>query len=308
MLNLFFSCFILSIYTPIAAGLDLTRSYQNGPVALSSSASLFYEVNTTIDIARFALLINDSEMAIDGSAWVGLGIGEPTSGSMIGADIVTAQFAPGATNSCSIVDRYVPFVAFPWDEAPSIFPLPDDCAEPDWTLISCQRDASGAVLLEIDRPLTVKDDKQDRAILPGDSAVLNAYGGDFGYHNSNRESIAVTLYDANKNTDDHDTLIDRKKVPNDVDGFFDIRATNYSIPTKLTTYACTSIRIPLPPGKDHMIIGGEPLIEDKDDSPVHHFTLYLCKGEEYYNATKNTDACEGEPLLGPIGNPNATCS
>lgn len=43
-------------------------------------------------MARFALVVNDSKVIDDGVAWVGIGIGEPTSGSVIGADIVNAQF------------------------------------------------------------------------------------------------------------------------------------------------------------------------------------------------------------------------
>lgn len=306
-LNLALSNLTCCICLCIVAGLNPTLSYNKGPIILTEKATLFYEVSPIDDMARFALIINDTSVLSDGAAWVGIGIGEPTSGSMIGADIVTAEFKSGVMDSCSIVDRYVPFVAYPWDEAPSIFPIPDDCSEPDWSLISCQRDMSGVAVLEISRSLSVKDDKQDRAILPGNSNVLYAYGGQFGYHGSNRHSESITLY-REEEDDDEDMNNDENGLPSDVDGSFELRATNYRIPAKTTTYACTTRRMPLQTDQRYMIIGAEPLLSNTTGSMVHHFTLYLCKGEEYYRQTKNTTVCEGNPFLGPVANRNASCS
>lgn len=305
--SLSFICFFCCTLFGTVAGVDLTRTYRKGPVTLTSSAKLFYEVDTKDAVARFALVVNDSAVIDDGAAWVGIGIGEPTSGSMIGADIVTAQFEAGAMNSCIIVDRYVPFVAYPWNEAPTIFPLPDDCPEPDWTLVSCQRNGLGATVFEVTRPLSVNDDKQDRAILPGDSNVLHAYGGQFGYHGPNRNSAKIRLYSEEGEENDHGTANSQGYLPSDIDGYFDLNATDYHVPAQLTTYACTTKRIPLPLGRNFMIIGGEPLLNNVTGFMVHHFIVYLCSGEEYYEQTKKTIICEGDPISGPAGNSNAAC-
>lgn len=210
-------------------------------------------------------------------------------------------------SSCTVVDRYEPFVAYPWDEAPTMFPLPDDCPEPDWTLESCQRDGLGAVVLEVSRPLSVRDNRQDRAILPGDSNVLHAYGGQFGYPGPNRHSAVIRLYTEEAEEDDRDSGIDQESLPSDVDGYFDLTATDYHIPARLTTYACTTRRIPLPSNRKLMIVGGEPLLNNVTSSMVHHFTVFLCAGKKYYEQTKTTTICEGNPILGPLGNRDASC-
>jgi hypothetical protein len=49
----------------------------------------------------------------DDGRYVAIGFGEPTSGSMLGADIVTASVSDAG--AIQIDDRYVPFVAFPFE-------------------------------------------------------------------------------------------------------------------------------------------------------------------------------------------------
>lgn len=306
--KLYFNTFLYCTFLVVTYGLDLTYTYRKGPLSLTSSATLFYEVDIKDGTARFALVVNDSLVLDDGAAWIGIGIGEPASGSMIGADIVTAHFEAGAMKSCSITDRYVPFVAYPWDETPTIFPLPDDCPEPDWALLSCQRNGEGSIIFEVSRPLSVKDNKQDRAILPGDSNVLHAYGGQFGYHGPNRHSATIRLYNEECDENDYNIANDQDSLPSDIDGYFDLRAKSYQIPARRTTYACTTSRIHLPPGRKRMIVGGEPLLDNGTASLVHHFTVYLCAGEKYYKQTKQTSICEGTPISGPAGNPNASCN
>lgn len=206
------------------ADLTPTHNYTAEPVRLSEVAKLYHDANPKDDIVHFALIIDDPAAVTNSRNWLGIGIGEPSSGSMLGADIVTAAFEPNATSTCTLVDRHVPFAAYPIGStnggSASVFPFEDDCPDSDWKLVSCGRDvAKGHLLLEVSRPLSAVDN-QDRAILPGFSAVMFAYGNSFGYHSSRRQSVQVVLYD------DPELPALRVDLPDDVEGSFELVATN----------------------------------------------------------------------------------
>lgn len=166
-----------------AAGL---RSY-NASARLDETATLSWTLTPTA--VRFGLVVTDAALfggdAAAAAAWVGLGIGEPTSGSMLGADIVTAEFTGPA--ACALVNRHVPSVAVPLGSSTggdAIFPEPDaPCAAPSWALASCAVDAAaGSVTLEVDRPLAAANAAEDRPVVAGRNGLMYAYGDGFGYH------------------------------------------------------------------------------------------------------------------------------
>lgn len=141
-----------SVPSSSAVPFTLTHVYSSASVHLSSIATLHHDVNLTANTITLALIILDylTLSDPDAPAWVGLGIGEPSSGSMLGADIVTAEFAAGANDSCTITDRYVPWTAYPLTQPPYPFPLPDDCGISDWELVSCSTiAANGTAVLEV---------------------------------------------------------------------------------------------------------------------------------------------------------------
>lgn len=301
-----------------------TRSYRHGPITLSPSSALSFSVNIPKDRIYLGVFISDPHLLSDPSAsppWAGLGIGEPTSGSMLGADIVTIEFAPivnttsAPSSACTLVDRYVPWTAHPLTTAPGPFPLPDDCPEPDWALVSCTHDPdSGSITFEVSRSLAIDASRQvqDRPIVSGSNPVLVAHGmlagGAVTNHGGNRVSTRVTFFTAD------DTGFDLEpNLPPDVDGSFIVRATDYELPTRRTTYTCTSARIPLHGRwrEGRMIVAAEPVISQDSAEFVHHFVAYLCSGASYFEKTKTTKSCFGEPdavVDGPGGNPEAMCS
>lgn len=292
----------------------LSSKYAHGPIPVTSTASIYHEANPEQNSIRLALVITDSSAVDTTENWLGLGIGEPTSGSMPGSDIVTAQFVRGASDKCEIVDRYVPFAAYPLGEgnstSPAVYPNADDCPTPDWTLVSCRRDATaGVMVLEVSRSLSVIDGKQDRAITPGPNAVLHAYGSSFSYHGANRHSSVISFYEDPELPPVDQSIAEFLESDNDVDGHVDIRSTDFIVPTaEATTYACTSVKLPLGDDDRRMIVAAEPLIENPKTSMVHHITLYLCRNERYAEETKDTVVCGGRPPYGPLGNRRARCS
>lgn len=294
--------------------LRLSRSYEHGPIAFDSNAALYFTVDPQTSTAYLAVTLNDSDVVSSSLNWIGVGVSEPTAGSMLGADVVTAEFSSGQTDSCTFVDRYVPFYAFPLREsvgnASSAFPIPDDCQDDaSWTLISCLRsDQDGQMVLEVSRPLQAHD-TQDREIPPGLNHIIYAYGTNFGYHGSRRRSIPVTLY--TERGTGTTGLNEDPPLPDDVDGSIDVTATSFKVPSgQVTTYACTSSVVSLQPGEQRMIVAAEPILNTTNVNMVHHFTFWLCEGREYAELIKNTVECStgDSEIPGPLGNPKALCT
>lgn len=237
---------------------------------------------------------------------------------MLGADIVTAQFSPSQVDECTIVDRHVPFVAYPLLESTadsqSVFPEPDDCqGDGSWVLVRCERDSESAeIVLEVTRSLDAHD-TQDRNITEGLNSVIYAYGQNFQYHGSRRGSQRVKLYTTESGETPGDKLLtDTPQLPDDVEGSFEVLATNYTVPsasTAGTIYSCTSSVFDLGANGKRMIIAAEPVLNSTIDM-IHHFTLYLCSGKEYADKVKSTVECTTDfdnGITGPIGNPEAKC-
>lgn len=289
------------------ASLTPSHTYTRPAVRLNNYSTLYHDANPFANTVHLALIVTDAAAIAAASApnWLGIGIGEPSSGSMPGSDILTAHFAANATSTCTIVDRHVPFVASPLSVSPSVFPFPDACPTPDWTLVRCARDiTANSMLLEVSRPLSARDNVQDRRVEPGLITLLTAHGGTFSYHGGNRHSLDIVLY-TTPETVHH--ITDEAALPDDVDGFEDLRFEDYLIPQQDTTYAATSFRIPRAPGTSRMIIAVEPLFSSPDHGMVHHYVLYLCAGDEYARLTRGTIDTEKKPY-GPLGNSLANCS
>ena len=308
--------FFFLFLTSILAKPQVEGTYEHGPIEIDEKGSFYFTIDQTTNKARLAIVVNEKNTPENGPAWVGLGISEPTSGSMLGADVVTAEWSTSGKENCTLVDRYVPFFAFPLNEAvneaQAVFPLKDDCQDDEsWILKRCSRETSGFVL-EVERDLKAHD-TQDRDIPSGTNNIIYAYGGAFMYHGPRRRSSKVVLY---KNQTGGDFDLEggigkaQRELPSDVDGNFTIGATNYSPPTqKITTYACTGSRIPIKKGEKKMIVAVDHFI-DADEDLVHHFTVQLCKGEEYLKQIEKTRECStaDDGFSGPIGNSEARCT
>lgn len=286
--------------------------YGQGPVRIDDHAELWYGVDIDSRTAYLAVRVKDSEVVAETSkTWISLGVSEPTSGSMLGADVVTAEYIDDLT--CTVTDRYVPFFAYPLGEttpdSPSAFPFPDDCQDDDsWIVEKCERDfEAGEMILEVSRSLDAHD-TQDRDIVEGLNSIIYAYGNSFEYHGGNRGGIKVVLYEKDM-ASDGGPITAEPDLPDDVDGSFTVLATNYTVPSNMTTtYSCTSMKVDLGENSKRMIIAAEPVLNAPIDM-VHHFTLYLCREEAYLELTKETTTCMSlNGINGPLANPAAGCS
>jgi len=152
--------------------------YRNSRM-LSESYTLYWNVDPveteTITIA----------MQVKTTGWVGFGLGEPTSGSMPGADIIVGMVRDG---KAEITDRHA---------IDKIMPIVDDCQ--DWVLINGEEN-DGVTIIEASRKLNTKDN-QDRPVMGGSVRIVYAYAATgldvFDYHGPNRHGTAQVLFGAN---------------------------------------------------------------------------------------------------------------
>jgi len=222
------------------------------------------------------------------AAWIGLGIGEPSSGGMLGSDIFSAEFKYGDMDKCTVKNRHVPFVAHPVTESPGAFPVEDDCQTDNfWTLVSCSRDTQkGTITLEVVRPITATS-KQDRTVEHGEQPMLFAYGPTtFKYHSKNRGTKRVVLF----NEDGSYAVEEMPALPEDVSSNATIIATGYKVPFE-ASIACSTKLVPIPPGEKRFVVAADPIVTDL--TRIRKMYVYSCRNTDYSRAYLQTNSCSG---------------
>lgn len=296
-------CALLAILlSPVFA---LSRKYDRGPVPLSPKASLHWTLDNAASRISLALVIKDSAVlsgAGKNATWLGLGISEASAGSMIGADIASAEFVSGSLTKCALADRHVPFAAYPLGQttgnATGVFPEKDTCQDDgSWVLVSCARDPkAGTAALELSRTLAAHDG-QDREIGLGIQALIFAYGvKGFKYHGNLRGSAKLTLF----NKDGTYPPLKERPLPPKITFRHLVPATNYTVPSEnATTYACTTSIVPLPASRKRMLVAVDPVITDKSGkNVVHHLVVYACPPTNYSRRYFKTAWCTDDSPLG----------
>ena len=208
------------------------------------------------------------------NGWVGFGLAD--AGGMQGADVMLYE----SNNPSSLRDAHI---------LRERLPLTDDCQ--DWELIDdtpvVQRD--GFLIVQARRLLDTLD-AQDKVILNDQgrsmspTRIIGAWGNgtaSVSYHGPNRILGAVRFHSLP--TDDGYILDPYEQFQEDMateaEGFFELRASNYTIPANVTTYYyfCISWKDILAQGvQDGVpmhIIGFEPIIEANSGRYWHHFAL-----------------------------------
>ena len=209
------------------------------------------------------------------NGWVGFGLAD--AGGMFGADVMLYE----SENPDTVRDAYIL-----WDR----LPLTDDCQ--DWELIDdtpvIQQD--GFLIVQARRLLDTLDaqDKaiindQDRILAP--TRIIGAWGNDTAsasYHGPYRILSSMRFHDLP--TADHGSTLDpyeqfQEDMTVEAEGYFELRANNYTIPKNVTTYYsfCISwndiLAQGVPDGVPMHVIGFEPIMEASSGPYWHHFTL-----------------------------------
>ena len=251
--------------------------------------------------------------------WLGFGLSEM--GSMPGSDIVTVHVVNGKPLA---VDRFVPWVAAPLEQAPLPDPKPDDalCGKQDWTATAGSSSAS-AFQVTAERNLTTGD-KNDRDFVPSAwNRVVWAWGvvsassasaatPVTAYHGANRGYTTIKLGPlASASAASSATTASSGSsfvLPPDAANFTWLNLTGLPVsPTRQTQYVCQSFDIGT---TNRQLVSIEPFITNKY---VHHVIVHACGGSpttpwsaSYPNAT----ACQRNDLSGeglsPLGQGGCT--
>jgi len=221
------------------------------------------------------------------TGWVGFGLGEPTSGSMPGADLVIVSFESGAPE---VKDAYATAFATP---------TYDTCQ--DWRMLSASQ-AGGYSEIELERDLTTGD-SQDRDIVIGPNKVLYAYGlasqPALQYHQARRGMSEITFWadPAEELTLPYD--------PQEASAVLSLGG--FLVPAQKTTYVCSAHIIPLSPdAPDNHVIQIDPVIDPVSVEIAHHMIVHICDNnteDSYVNTYfNNPGQCNS-----PVGDTTRGC-
>eukprot|EP00039_Didymoeca_costata_P019432 m.337527 g.337527 ORF g.337527 m.337527 type:complete len:545 (-) comp18157_c0_seq1:1152-2786(-) len=251
--------FDLLVFSCAIASVSAARNYD-----VSDTLNIQWEVDNTKDIITFTLQTTVK------AEWIGLGIGEPGSGSMPGADIALVYKENG---------KYVVKDTYCLD-----YVLPTTDQHQDWTLINAEELTSGGLKAQISRPLQTEDVHYDRS-LDKSSALPNtlifAYGslagGNVQYHGGNRWRLNINLFlDINYQKE----LMQKS----DFDTIIVALNKNFSVPSDETTYNEQNLFLDndeyMMKLGDRTIIGIEPVVSEETESMVHHFLLYGMRDDD----------------------------
>jgi hypothetical protein len=291
-----------------ASCVDRSRSY-SGEAALSGDAA-DVRVQWSVDPGA-----GNVTLALSGSVdsgWLGLGLGESSSGSMLGADIVTARFGPGGLPV--VEDRFVPWQAFPFAPyggrlyspslpaeglatSPSLFPLLDESlgGSGSWEVLSGAQE--GGCSRVVMRRALVTGDRNDRPFTPGATqVVLWAYGGSaaVGYHGPNRGVLSIDFGAG--------SALEPPAAVSCANCYTaELRMHNYSVPVQETTYACQSFVFPGAEAGDAHAVAFYPRIDNAE--VVHHILVHSCANDSYFNLTLAQPGTCGNKDVGrsPLG-------
>eukprot|EP01113_Clastostelium_recurvatum_P036458 TRINITY_DN519_c0_g1_i1.p1 TRINITY_DN519_c0_g1~~TRINITY_DN519_c0_g1_i1.p1 ORF type:complete len:607 (+),score=152.87 TRINITY_DN519_c0_g1_i1:1805-3625(+) len=225
-------------------------SYDHNVLLSDKGYSLYWSVDEPLDQIRLALQVNTT-------GYIGFGIGDPTSGSMPGADVSLSYVINGVA---SVEDRYT--VGF-------TTPVLDDCQ--DWVLVSGE-EANGVTTVELTRQLTANDPIQDRAIPPGTTNIIWSFGTSdrLAYHGNNRGFTSVVFYGEDP---DLPLLGDEYKS-------VDLLLNNASLPAESTVYMTQGFVLPFEAEGPAHVIRIDPIIDKRNLNYVHHFFAYSCSTYE----------------------------
>eukprot|EP00005_Dracoamoeba_jomungandri_P003953 CAMPEP_0174259122 /NCGR_PEP_ID=MMETSP0439-20130205/7994_1 /TAXON_ID=0 /ORGANISM="Stereomyxa ramosa, Strain Chinc5" /LENGTH=662 /DNA_ID=CAMNT_0015342897 /DNA_START=1104 /DNA_END=3094 /DNA_ORIENTATION=+ len=219
---------------------------------------------------HFALEVNTH-------GWIGWGFGEPTSGSMPGADIVTV-IVP-STGEAILEDR--------WSSA---FELPhiDECQ--DYELVSASSVVIEGVkktVVELKRKLDTGD-SQDRVIAEGLTRVIMAWGND--------AQTTVTYHSANRAVKSLE-LIPGAPAPITPPGAQtkSYNFPNITIPPQETSYLCSSFQLPQLDAAQ--IISMSPNLNPNTRQYTHHLVVMSCESERSWFYRKYQQEPGGDCLF-----------
>ena len=242
------------------------------------------------------------------TGWLGFGFAEPTSGHMKGSDLLTAAVVNGVVR---IEDRHALFAPTTYSVAgghvngySGLTAVVDVHA--DWTVVAGSEE-NGKTFVWVTRPL-VTGDQQDRDIVSGVNRIVWAWDTTdvVAQHTAGGRRGASTMVFFG-------TEAVGTAFPTTYDGVWTRRFSNYTIPTRITTYACQSFTFPVDASRH--IVALRPIGVSQYN---HHAILHVCSNNAYHSQATSPQLCSYHPTSNPnpsggqgsspLGDPSAGCS
>ena len=195
------------------------------------------------------------KLTVATEGWIGFGIGESSSGGMLGSDI--AVISNGI-----IKDMFT--------TSERVIPKLDSCSgESDWKLQTYSQ-SNGKTTTTLTRKLQATDFTTDRSIEPGMTRVVLAYGlsSELSYHVTSRVPVGIPFIEL------------PKSIGKEGETEVVFKINNYKLPAKRTLYACQEFDIvdifpEMETQTYHATSMATVPIENGGYDP-HHVLLYAC--------------------------------
>jgi hypothetical protein len=223
------------------------------------------------------------------TGWLGFGFAEPTSGHMKGSDLLTTSVVNGVVR---IEDRHALFAPTTYSVAgghvngySGLTAVVDVHA--DWTVVAGSEE-NGKTFVWVTRPL-VTGDQQDRDIVSGVNRIVWAWDTTdvVAQHTAGGHRGASTMVFFG-------TEAVGTAFPTTYDGVWTRRFSNYTIPTRITTYACQSFTFPVDASRH--IVALRPIGVSQYN---HHAILHVCSNNAYHSQATAPQLCSYHPTSNP---------
>lgn len=225
--------------------------------------------------------------------WIGFGLSEPSTGSMIGSDMLVSEVTGGGVGPRIVRDMYATEFAWPSEDA---------CGQ-DWELLAYESDVT-STYLEVARLLDTGDVAQDRAIVPGPMKIVFAWGAGnvVSYHSGQVGAHTVSFIEPSPAGT---SLV---ALPGDA---YAVAVAMVEVPVAAGrdyAYYCKSFELPLAAQQHHVV--QVDLIADPNTAHVlQHLNLYICDNSTALgdNYVLKYAGVGGECSVPALGNPASGC-
>ncbi|XP_069098966.1 DBH-like monooxygenase protein 2 [Pleurodeles waltl] len=224
---------------------------------------LLWNFNKTTEEITFALQVRTT-------GWIGFGLSP--SGGMTGADIVIGGASPSSNQSTYFADYH---------GVGEVTPVQDAVQDYKLEFLS---ENEGLTTMRFSRKFRTCD-PFDVDVTANTQRIIAAYGTSdtIGYHRANQRFMASVQ------------LLSEAPVsgPDPEPSFtYDIKMSNFSVPSDATTYGCAFIPLPQLPEKNH-IYKFDSIIQDGNKDLIHHILVYGCPNST--NVTIAPGICNNNP-------------
>ncbi|KAK6195952.1 hypothetical protein SNE40_001271 [Patella caerulea] len=191
-----------------------------------------------------------------------VGLGLSAHGKMFPADVVVGWVKDGKTyfTDRHTIGHYEPII----DQSQ------------DWFLIFGKEENDKTILKFVRKILLC--DSEDISIEDGTTKIIYAWNSEdpihetgLSYHGTNRGARNLLLLSPSQH----------RHLPPDAK-HFDFLNKQFHLPARMTTYHCTSFKLPDIGGKNHMVMF-EPILQKGNEGVVHHILVYHCPPSKQYD-------------------------